>query len=163
MPLFGTFGSLIAATIINAFVITTLDTATRITRYITEELYGVRNKYVSTLIVVFLAMYLAFGNWKKIWPVFGASNQLVAALALLVASAYLLSRGRKSIYTLIPSGIMIVTACAALIWQFAGFFRDGSIILSIIAGLLTVLAVYMVILTMIFFTQKKNHAGYEQR
>jgi len=46
------YGGMIAILILNAFILTTLDTATRITRYITEELFKVNNRYLSTVIVV---------------------------------------------------------------------------------------------------------------
>ena len=79
----GGWGSFIALTILNAFILTTLDTATRISRYLTEELLGIKNRYLAAIIVVVLSGLLAIsGAWQKIWPVFGASNQLVAALAL---------------------------------------------------------------------------------
>jgi carbon starvation protein len=154
-PLFGTFGVLIAATIVNAFIITTLDTATRITRYLTEELFSIKSKYFSTLIVILLALYLSLGNWKKIWPVFGAANQLVAALSLLVVSAYLLARNKKPIYTVIPAIIMLLTSSAALIWQLNSYISDKNYLLSIISALLLILAGYMSIITFKYFFGKK--------
>jgi len=54
-PLLGTWGTFIALTILNAFILTTLDSATRITRYIAQELFGITNRYASTLVIVLLA------------------------------------------------------------------------------------------------------------
>ncbi len=60
---------------LKTFVMTTLDSATRITRYIGTELLGetfgipgMKNKYGVTLLIGFLAGVLALGNWKAIWP-----------------------------------------------------------------------------------------------
>jgi len=70
---------------LNFFILTTLDTATRLGRYLLEELTGWRNRYVPSLVIVATAGALALsGQWRALWPAFGASNQLVAALALLV-------------------------------------------------------------------------------
>ncbi|MBN2406125.1 MAG: carbon starvation protein A [Elusimicrobia bacterium] len=156
LPIFGIFGSLVAATVLNAFIITTLDTATRITRYITEELFGIKNMFLATIMVIAPAYYLAIGNWGKIWPVFGASNQLVAALALGVVSLYLLSAGKKTAYTAVPGAIMLVTSSAALAWELNNFLRDRNYLLSVIAGLLLVLALYMTVITVRIFIDRRK-------
>ncbi len=148
-PLFGIYlGAIIAIVTLNAFVMTTLDSATRITRYITEEMLGYkikifRNRYISTGLIVLLALWLALGNWKAIWPVFGASNQLVAALALLVITVYLVNRGKPKLFTLIPAIFMLVTTLTALIYLLIGFARGGKYLLSTVSCLLLFLAVFM--------------------
>ena len=117
-PFLGKYGGLIAIIILNAFILTTLDTATRIGRYLTQELLGLHNRYISTLLVIVASAALALGGgWNRIWPLFGAANQLVAALALIVVTAWLLSRQRSIKFTLLPSLIMLVTTIAALIYQ----------------------------------------------
>jgi len=151
-PLLGvSLGTLIAITTLNAFVMTTLDSATRIARYITEELFGeawgVRlflNRYVSTSIVILLALFLAMGEWKAIWPIFGASNQLVGALALMVLSAYLLSRKKPVAYTLYPALFMLLTTLTALAWQIRGFWRSSHLLLASIGVALVALALFLV-------------------
>lgn len=147
-PLVGaTIGSLIAMFTLNAFVLTTLDSATRITRYLTEEMLGealglklFKNKYVSTGVVIVLALWLALGSWTNIWPVFGASNQLIAALVLLIASVYLLQKKQPSMYTLIPAAFMTITTIAALIYQMVSFFQSNNYLLFTISAVLLVLA-----------------------
>lgn len=150
-PLIGsTIGALIAMFTLNAFVLTTLDSATRITRYITEEMFGealglkiFKNKYFATSIIILVAFWLAQGTWTKLWPVFGASNQLIAALVLLLASVYLWQKKRPSIYTFIPAIFMTITTIAALIYQMSGFFKTNNYLLFIIAVVLLVLAADM--------------------
>ena len=141
----GGYGSLIAITILNAFILTTLDTATRIARYLTEELFRIKNRYLSTIIIIILSAGLAFsGKWQKIWPVFGASNQLVAALALFVLSCWLLSKNKTLKFTLLPAFFMLVTTVAALILQAKKYFVSGEILLFFISVSLIFLAGFMV-------------------
>ncbi len=108
---------------LNAFVITSLDTSTRLARFIVAEVGGRRlpalsNRWVGTLITVLAAAALgATGGYKLIWPIFGATNQLVAALALIVVTAWLVGVGKPRKYTLIPALFMLVTTVGALIYQ----------------------------------------------
>jgi carbon starvation protein len=150
-PILGTMGTLLAAMMLNAFVMTTLDSATRINRYITEELFAeglnlkiFRNRYFSTAIIIILAFWLALGNWQAIWPIFGTSNQLVAALVLMVVSAYLISTKRPAKFTLFPAIFMLATTLVALIWQVIRCFRQQNILLFIITASLFVLAGFMI-------------------
>ncbi len=121
LPLLGSYGKAFAVMALNAFILTTLDTATRIGRYLAQELFGTRDKYAATAIVVGAAAALGLtGQWARIWPAFGASNQLIAALALLVGSCWLARRGRPVAYTLIPACIMMATTTAAFVYQLYG-------------------------------------------
>jgi carbon starvation protein len=141
----GKHGPFIAITILNAFILTTLDTATRISRYLTEELFGIKQRYLSTLLIIMLSAALAFsGKWQKIWPAFGASNQLVAALALFVLSCWLLSRKKNAKFTLWPAFFMLVTTVAALIFQAVKYFIQKDIVLLAVSLALIVLACFMV-------------------
>jgi carbon starvation protein len=120
-PFLGGYGATFAIMALNFFILTTLDTATRLGRYLLEELTGWRNRYAASALVVLAAAALALtGQWRALWPAFGASNQLVAALALLVVSCWLLQRGRAARFTLIPALVMLLTTVAALLWQVYG-------------------------------------------
>lgn len=157
--IFGGYGHLIAITILNAFILTTLDTATRISRYITEELFKIKNRYLSTIFIVVVSATLAFGGkWKKLWPAFGASNQLVAALALFVLSCWLLSKKRKARITLFPAFFMLITTLASLLSQAVRYFIYKDFILFIISVLLMTLAGFMVyeVIPIIFKAVKTN-------
>jgi carbon starvation protein len=144
-------GTLIAITILKTFIMTTLDSATRITRYLTDELFvdGLKlnffkNKYLQTLVIVVFAGYLAMGKYQDIWPIFGAANQLVAALGLIVLTAYLFSKGRPKLYTLLPAVFMLVTTMAALVYMIFHFYLSKKYLLLIIDGLLLILAFILV-------------------
>jgi len=143
-------GMYIGMLMLNAFVITTLDTATRLARFIMVESLGERvkffaNRYVATIITIIAAAYFgATGGYKTIWPVFGAANQLVGALALIVISAYLVGIKKPRIYTVLPAIFMTVTNVGALIYQMAGFIKTGQIVLAIVSIVLVILALFMV-------------------
>ena len=139
------YGPFIAITILNAFILTTLDTATRISRYLTEELFRIKNRYLSTLFIIILSASLAFsGKWQKIWPAFGASNQLVAALALFVVGCWLLAKKKPVKMILVPAFFMLVTALAALALQVIKYFLQKDVVLLIVSSVLIVLAGFMV-------------------
>ena len=118
------FGMIIGTTMVNAFVMTTLDTSVRLARFITAELAGpvlgvFKNRFVASLAAAVPAYLLAVtpGAFTKIWPMFGAANQLIAALALIVISAYLIKHNKPAIYTVVPAALMLATTMAALLWQ----------------------------------------------
>ena len=124
---------------ISAFILTSLDTATRLARFIWQELVlpGQENKqaqapattgnscpcrsllgnrWVATLGVVILAGIMAFsGSGSQIWPVFGASNQLLAALTLLAITLFLNRTKRPVLFALLPLIFMLIISIWALL------------------------------------------------
>jgi len=154
-PFLGIFGMLIGITMLKTFVMTTLDSATRITRYICAEMFGdtlgikpLRNRYVATILVGVLAGALALGNWKAIWPVFGSANQLIAAMVLIIASVYLLTRRRRYLFTAVPALLMLLTTIGALIHETFRFLnppKGGSpkVMLAVISVVLICLALFV--------------------
>jgi len=143
-------GSFFGMVMLNAFVLTTLDTGTRLGRLIFTELLGnkapiFKNRWAaSSIILLFAGLMGATEGYKAIWPVFGASNQLVAALALIVVSSYLVAIKRPKKYTLYPAYFMLLTTLAALFYQGIKFFKDGSILLAGVSVLLIGLALVIV-------------------
>lgn len=145
-------GKLIAIIMVNSFVLTTLDTSTRIARYITSEIFGesfgikvLENRFFATSIVVIFAAYLAFGAWEKIWPVFGASNQLVAGIILFVCGCFLMIKKKNSLSVMLPCTIMLGITTAALIYQGIGFYKSHHFLLGNISFLLIILATFVII------------------
>ena len=124
------FGASFAVLALSTFILTTLDTATRIGRYTLSELVGeyvsiFKNKYFSTFITIAAALLLVLaksydvhGNlipaWRIIWPIFGSSSQLLASLTLLSVTLYLISKKKKCIITLIPLTFMLPMTTIAL-------------------------------------------------
>lgn len=165
--LLGGLGALVGITMLKTFVMTTLDSATRITRYICNELFGetlgitpLKNKYLATLVVGLAAGALALGNWKAIWPVFGASNQLIASLVLIVVGVYLFSQKRRYLFVAIPAVLMLVTTMAALIFQTYGFLTDDhpKILLGSVSIVLAIMAVFLIGKAVTVLASKKTAA-----
>ncbi len=156
-------GSFFGMVMLNAFVLTTLDTGTRLGRFVFSELTGKKihlfnNRWVaSAIILVFAALLGATESYKAIWPVFGASNQLVAALALVVVSSYLVGIKRPTKFTLYPAYFMLSTTLAALIFQGYNFFKAESYLLGVVSVILIILALVIVYdaRSILFTTRKK--------
>jgi carbon starvation protein len=118
------FGTVFGILMVEGFVVTTLDTAVRLNRYLLEELWRmlfknvprVFNSYIfNSFLCVILMFVLAYYNaFKQLWQLFGAANQLLAALTLLTVSAWLMKKGKHYLFVLIPSLFMMVTTIAAL-------------------------------------------------
>lgn len=124
---FGVAKGFVALTI-SAFAMTTLDTATRLGRFIFQELFSkvdaktgettggmFTNPYVATLITVVLSGYMSLGSYLSIWPIFGAANQLLAALSLLAVGVWLKSIGKANYMVIIPMIFMFCVTLVALI------------------------------------------------
>jgi len=106
------------------FILTTVDTGTRIARYIFQEmLKSINPKWraidsmsgiiISGLVISLLWGWLVYhGDISTIWPMFGVANQLLATLALAVGTLYILKKtGRRSyaLVTFVPSIFMFLT------------------------------------------------------
>ncbi|MDP8216943.1 MAG: carbon starvation protein A [Candidatus Kaelpia imicola] len=141
-PFLGSYGAAFAILILNTFILTTLDTATRISRYVMTEVFNLKSKLIATLIPVILAGLLAIsGSWRAIWVIFGAGNQLIAALSLIVVSGWLIKRERPIKYTFIPAIFMLTTAVFAILYKLNQFVKDRNIVLSIISVMLILLGI----------------------
>ncbi|WOO40963.1 carbon starvation protein A [Rubellicoccus peritrichatus] len=108
---------------VSTFLLTTLDTCTRLARFLIEEFFEWRNessRYAGTFIVLLIPAVFAFQTfnglpaWKAIWPLFGATNQLMAALALVTFVVYLKHNAVRYRFALIPAAFMLVTPLVAL-------------------------------------------------
>ena len=127
-PFLGKYGGYFAILVLNAFILTTLDSATRIARYITSELFGVRNMYISSAIVVGAAVLVIVGGQASgLWTVFGSANQLLSALALLVITGFLLKSGKNPLPAMIPAVFMLLITLSALAIQIASMLSGKSV------------------------------------
>lgn len=116
-------GTAIGLLALNSFILTSLDTATRLARYQLQEFTGMNlNKYLATGISVGVALALIFykaGNvaaWQLIWPIFGASNQLVAAIGLMALGVWVIrALKKKASFIMYPMYFMLTTTIVALV------------------------------------------------
>jgi len=140
------FASFFGMVMLNSFVLTTLDTSTRLGRFISTELLGnkfpvFKNRWMASTLILVLAAFLGVTeSYKVIWPIFGASNQLVAGLALIVVSSYFVSIKSPTKYTIYPAYFMLLTTIAALAYQGYHFFHQKNFFLGIISYFLILLA-----------------------
>ncbi|MDD2928001.1 MAG: carbon starvation CstA family protein, partial [Candidatus Omnitrophica bacterium] len=117
------------------FILTTVDTGTRVARYILDELIKLAtprrkiNKSLWGIIasagtISLLWGYLVYnGEISTIWPMFGVANQLLATLALLVGTLFILRHTKKWRYgwiTFLPALFMFVTTVVAGIMNITG-------------------------------------------
>jgi|TARA_B110000240_G_scaffold84275_1_gene95923 carbon starvation protein len=151
----------IMAVLVISFAATTLDTATRIQRFILNE-FGLvtkikflSNRFIGTAIAIIPAIILAFWNLSDpstgttrqagwlLWPIFGASNQMLGALTLMVLTLYYWQKKKPILPLLIPMILILVLTFAALIINAINFF-DQNILLFGITVLLIILILWMV-------------------
>ncbi len=143
---------------IASFAGTTLDTSTRIQRYVISELANdlripfLANRWVATSFAVLTAAGLAFATGADgkgamvLWPLFGSANQLLAALALLLVTLYLKRKGGlKFIVTAVPCLIMLVITNWAMVQNEMSFINKADWLLVIIGGGIFALALWMTI------------------
>jgi len=119
------FGAVFGILLVEGFVITTLDTAVRLNRYLFEELWAAvfkappkifKSYFFNSFLAVGLMLFLGYTNaYITIWPIFGTGNQLLAALTLIAISAWLMVRGKPAWFTIIPALFMIATTFASLL------------------------------------------------
>jgi len=157
-----TFLQTVLTVVIISFAATTMDSATRIQRYVIAEFgeatgrRSLTRKHLATSLAVGSAMLLALLVEKPgagtgsgglvLWPIFGVTNQLLACLTFLVLTTWLAKRGRPIWVTAVPMIFLIVTVTWAAIWQirfFAPTYREHwYLILVLVIGL--VLEAWMV-------------------
>lgn len=106
-----------------SFAATTLDSATRIQRYIITE-FGeamnfnfIKNKFIATLISIIPAYLIASNDNLRndLWTTFGASNQMLASLTLMVLSIYLFKKKKNILPFAIPMLLVMLITFSALI------------------------------------------------
>ncbi len=146
-------GPVIGVTIVNVFIMTTLDTSVRLARFLTNEMVGdklpakLQNKYFYTVVAIIPAFLLGItDSWASVWPLFGAANQLVAALVFIILTAYLYSKNKPIRYTLWATVFMLAMTIFALCWMIWKYFVTApNYFLGSVAVVLVVLAVLMII------------------
>ena len=154
---------------VSAFCLTSVDTATRLARYMFQEFFVepgqsrdsltgwkkvLTNPIVATAITVVAGVALGMTGYSKIWALFGAANQLLAALGLLAVCCWLGKVGRNNKMFYFPMFFMLVVTLVSLAFtmkaQFAGIAAGGAgvawfYIRAIIAVLLVILAIVLVV------------------
>ena len=153
----------------SAFCLTSLDTATRLARFMFQEFFlepgetptdvkegwkkVLVNPYVATAITVVLGVLLGLTGYSKIWGLFGAANQLLAGIGLLAVCVWLGNIGKNNSMFKIPMVFMVIVTICSLCLTIknqigiiaAGGADWGPYAQAIIGTLLVILAVVLVI------------------
>ena len=153
----------------SAFCLTSLDTATRLARFMFQEFWlepgqtpkdvkegwkkVMVNPYFATILTVVLGILLGMTGYGKIWGLFGAANQLLAGIGLLAVATWLGNIGKNNKMFLIPMGFMVVVTICSLALTIknqigiisAGGADWGPYAQVILGALLIILAIVLVI------------------
>lgn len=147
-------GKTFVALAVSAFALTSLDTATRLGRFIFQEYFEdseketqspLTNMYVATGITVVIGSVLAAGGFAKIWPIFGSANQLLAALALMAIALWLKKQKRSFNMITIPMVFMLIVTLTALVLLTMSNFANNNYILVVFPILLFILAIVLAV------------------
>ncbi len=153
---------------VSTFLLTTLDTCTRLGRYVFEELTrmkGLAARYIATAVTVLVpAIFVlvpfrdAQGKvlipWKVVWPVFGATNQLLGGLAMLVVILWLRSTGRRAWFVIGPCLFMVTVTFWSLAQMVFGAGRPP--VIRIVAAVLLALALALVVETVLVLVRSRE-------
>jgi len=161
------------AVLVIAFAATTLDTATRIQRFIITELGIVlrfkllTNRYAATIAAILPAILLVFLNvslpnsteakqvaWV-LWPIFGASNQMLAALTLMVLTLYFWQKNKPVLALLIPMILVMLVTIVTLCLKAMEFYNQNTT-LFVIDLFLIGLVMWMIVEGIIVFQKKRK-------
>lgn len=151
------------------FILTTVDTGTRVARYILQELVKFVNPRLGranwlpgiilcSAAISFLWGYLVYnGDISTIWPMFGVANQLLATLALFVGTIFILKHSKKWQYcliTLLPGLFMFATTFVAGIDNLKNNYLPKHTLQGNLNAALTIIMLFLVVI--IFFESIKK-------
>ncbi len=155
----GGISTTLIVVLVVSFAATTLDSATRIQRYIIVEfgdaskLFFLKNKIIATLLSIVPAYFIATNDSlrNELWQTFGASNQMLAALTLMIISIYFFKKGKNIIPLVIPMIVIKAITISALIIKFNS---STTILLKSINAFLITLIFWMIIEGLLFCYRK---------
>ena len=134
-----TVAGLLGAFMVNQFILTSVDTSTRLSRFIISEslIPKLKNKILITLLILIPAWLLAVTNsYETLWRLFGSSNQLIASITMIVVASFFISKNQKVKYILIPAVFVLITTMSALLYltfSSQGHLSSGNWVLAIIS------------------------------
>nr|WP_318718415.1 carbon starvation protein A [uncultured Treponema sp.] len=166
----------------SAFCLTSLDTATRLARFMFQEFWlepgqtakdinsgwkkVMVNPVFATVLTVVLGIALGLTGWQKIWGLFGASNQLLAGIGLLAVATWLGNIGKNNKMFLLPMAFMVVVTISSLTITLIGQVKIiaaggadwGPYAQVILAAFMIILSVILVIEGVTTLAKKKANA-----
>jgi carbon starvation protein len=173
-------GVALVATLVACFAATTLDTATRLQRYVIQELGGtlgikpLQNTFVATGVAVGIGLAIAClpgppaadGTPGKpgaggmiLWPLFGAINQLLAGLAFMVIAFHLWRRNKPVFFIVLPMLFMLTMPALAMSYDMFkpnGWLAKGQYVLFGIGAVILALQAWMVLEGLLLWPKVKG-------
>ena len=159
---------IIMGVFVASFAGTTLDTATRIQRYVVSELAGdlkinsMQNRYLATLFAIGSAALLAFASGADgkgaltLWPMFGAVNQTLAALALIIVTLYLRTKGGlKWLVAGVPAVFMATMTIWASLLNQVQFLSGDNLLLTTVNAVIILIVVWISVEGLISFFKNR--------
>lgn len=163
------YGAIFGILLLEGFLLTTVDTLMRLTRYLLEELWTAlklentwvaRQRIVNALVPVLITGWLAYTNQAKhIWPVFGAANQMMAALTFMAVTAWLIRNKRPFWFTAWPATFMMLTTLGAMTQLLVRYWNEAKWVLFVTDVLLIGLACGVIMLMVVFYRGLKDEAA----
>ncbi len=141
--------ALLGAFMVNQFILTSVDTSTRLGRFIISESLApkLKNRILTTFITLVPAYLLAITNsYDTLWRLFGTSNQLIASITLIGVSAFFISKKTKVRFIVIPALFVLVTTLSALAYLTfspTGFFFEKNFVLAGVSILMFILGLFV--------------------
>ncbi len=174
-----------AAIALATFILTTLDTATRLGRFAWQEMFDwlepknttaykiLTNRWVASFLAVFIGAVLAYptvviggkiyGAYRVVWPAFAGVNQLLAALALLTSAlwvyAILKVRGGTAWLIMAPAMFLWITVTIALGWWLVVVAPNIPAIQQLGSGTIVAISLILDILLIILFVRGLRQAS----
>ncbi len=155
------YGTVFGILLLEGFLVTTIDTIVRLSRYLFEELWVtlldsppaiLRNKLMNTLLPVGGMAALGFTNaYTSIWPIFGSANQLLAALTLTAVTAWLVQKAKPFWFTAVPAAFMLATTIVSMGLLLGRYVEKQNWILSVTDVILIGLTLGVMVMTFRYF------------
>ena len=150
------FAKTMMSVLIISFAATSLDTATRIQRYVIAEVgetSGIgllKQSWVAAGLAVLSALFLMLidqggKGGLVLWPLFGAANQMLAALILIVVSVYLIKNKKSATPYIIPLVFLLIVTLFGLAFNLSQFINSQNYLLASLSAVLLITELWIVI------------------
>ncbi len=169
----------VSITVMGVFIVsfasTTLDSATRIQRYIVSEfakskkINSLTKPHPATLVATGITALICFHDGftetalrsgaLALWPLFGVMNQMLAALALFIITVYLFKKEISIIYTVIPAVFMSVITIWAAVVNIENFMRSDNRLLLLISIIAVVIQIWIIFEALRILKTKRQSVG----
>lgn len=159
------------------FILTTIDSGTRIGRYLFQDLLGKVYKPFkrkdSWFNIIFFSFVMSFswgyllytGNISTIWPLFGVANQSLAAIAFAIGTSVLIRMGKQKYIplTIIPMAfISIMTLMASITNIFSNYMPNGKTLLTVLSFILIVILVVILYESVVHWIKDLKSGDYDK-